>query len=274
MQKISAVLITLNAAQRLDATLQALSWCDEIVVVDSGSSDNTLAICAHYQCRVVHRPFDRYGNQKKFAVDQAQHDWVLSVDSDEIVTDQLRQEIQAILQQNESKHAGYYVSIPLIFLGTRLNSEASKRFLRFFNKRFGNFDDAPVHEKVRLTGSIGKLRGEMLHHSYRDLHEFFVKFNKYTSLAAQSMHEGGRKISFAHVVLKCPVTFFKVYFIKGCFRNGVPGFLWAFLSSFYPVVKYAKLWELNLSKAPAATPQPSITQPMVSRPLQVIEKSS
>jgi glycosyltransferase involved in cell wall biosynthesis len=245
MQKISAVLITLNAGERLDATLRALSWCDEIVVVDSGSSDDTLAICEQHACRIIHRPFDRYGKQKKFAVESARHDWVLSVDSDEIVTDQLKQEIQAVLRQDSIPHAGFHVSVPLIFLGTRLNSEASKKFLRFFNKRKGNFDEAPVHEKVRLTGSIGKLSGEMLHHSYRDLQEYFVKFNKYTSLAAQNMHERNRQISFAHVVLKCPVTFFKVYFIKGCFKNGVPGFLWAFLSSFYPVVKYAKLWELQ-----------------------------
>jgi len=245
MQKISAVLITLNAGERLEATLRALAWCQEIVVVDSGSTDQTLDICEQHHCRVVHRPFDQYGKQKQFAVELAQHNWILSVDSDEIVTDRLREEIQAVLRQPSMPHAGYHVSIPLIFLGTRLQSEASKKFLRLFDKRHGNFDDAPVHEKVRLHGSIGHLKGEMVHHSYRNLEEFFVKFNKYTSLAANNLYTKNRKVGFAHVILKCPFTFLKVYLLKGCIRNGIPGFLWAFLSSVYPVVKYAKLWELQ-----------------------------
>lgn len=249
MQKISAVLITLDAEERLDETLRALAWCDEIVVVDSGSTDRTLQICADHSCRIIHRDFDCYGKQKQFAVELAQHSWVLSVDADEIVSAQLRQEIQAVLRQLSIPHVGYYVSIPLIFLGTRLRSEASKKFLRFFNKNHGNYDDALVHEKVRLSGSIGSLKGEMLHYSYRDLSCFFRKFNRYTSLAAENLHRKKKSTSFAHVVLKCPATFIKIYFLKGCFRNGIPGFLWAFLSSVYPVVKYAKLWELQ-RKAP------------------------
>lgn len=249
MQKISAVLITLNAEERLDETLRALAWCDEIVVVDSGSTDRTLDICQHHPCRIVHRDFDCYGLQKQFAVDLARHQWVLSVDADEIVSDTLRKEIQAVLRLPSIPHVGYKVSIPLIFLGTRLHSEASKRFLRFFNKRYGTFDDASVHEKVRLTGSVGVLNGEMLHYSYKDLDTFFLKFNRYTSLAAESLHSKNKSTSFAHVILKCPVSFLKVYFLKGCFKNGIPGFLWAFLSSIYPVVKYAKLWELNHSNA-------------------------
>ncbi|MFC6998240.1 glycosyltransferase family 2 protein [Rufibacter roseus] len=245
MQKVSAVLITLNAGDRLEATLNALTWCNEIVVVDSGSTDNTIEICERFNCRIYHRDFDRYGNQKRFAVELAKNDWVLSVDSDEVVSEKLKNEIQHVLQQKKVSHAGYYVSIPLIFFGTRINSEASKKFLRFFNKQFGNFDDALVHEKVHLHGTIGKLKGEMVHYSYRDMEMFFTKFNKYTTLAAENLRLKKASVGFAHVILKCPATFFKVYFLKGCFLNGIPGFLWAFLSSIYPVIKYAKLWELN-----------------------------
>lgn len=265
MQKVSAVLITLNAGDRLEATLNALTWCNEIVVVDSGSTDETLEICERYHCQIVHRDFDRYGNQKRFAVELAQHDWVLSVDSDEVVSERLKNEIQAVLRQPEVVHAGYYVSIPLIFLGTRIKSEASKKFLRFFNKRYGNFDDALVHEKVRLTGSLGSLKGEMLHYSYQDLTCYFRKFNRYTSLAAESLYQKRKSTSFAHIILKCPATFIKVYLLKGCILNGIPGFLWAFLSSVYPVVKYAKLWELNRQ-------QPQVLLNPIQKQLLVEEK--
>jgi glycosyltransferase involved in cell wall biosynthesis len=245
MQKISAVLITLNAGEILRTTLQALSWCDELVVVDSGSTDQTLQICQEHGCRVEYRKFTGYGEQKRFAVELASHDWILSVDADEVVTEQLRSEIQAVLSQPAPTHAGYYVRIPLMFLGARIKSEASKKFLRLFNKQYGNYDTAAVHEKVRLNGTLGDLKGEMLHYSYKDIQDYFRKMNQYSTAAAVSLQEKKKEMPFALMVLKCPIAFFKTYLIKGCIWNGVPGFIYSFFSGFYPMMKYAKLWEAN-----------------------------
>ena len=250
---ISAVMITFNSARILPAVLGALTWCDEIVVVDSGSTDQTLAIAQQFGCRVLHRDFNGFGLQKGFAVEQARNHWVLVVDADELVTDELRSEIQLRLAEVEAgtlNFRGFEVPISLVFLGRlmRYGGEYKMPHLRLFDKRFGNYNSARVHEDVVLHGSVGKLTHHMLHDSYGSLHEYFEKFNRYTTAGAHDLQSRGRHGSIAQIVFRLPITFLKEYLLKQNFLNGYPGFIWSLFSAMYPVVKYAKLRELESSR--------------------------
>ncbi|MFC5410037.1 glycosyltransferase family 2 protein [Larkinella bovis] len=247
---VSAVMITFNSARILPAVLKALSWCDEIVVVDSGSTDQTLTIAQQAGCRILHRDFDGFGLQKGFAVTQARNPWVLVVDADEIVTDELRLEIQTRLAEVETgkrKVRGFEVPVSLVFLGRlmRYGGEYKMPHLRLFDKRFGNYNTARVHEDVVLEGSVGRLAHHMLHDSYGSLHEYFEKFNRYTTAGARDLLGQGKRGSVAQIVFRLPITFLKEYLIKQNFLNGYPGFIWSLFSAMYPVVKYAKLRELG-----------------------------
>jgi glycosyltransferase involved in cell wall biosynthesis len=249
--RLSAVIITYNEAANIIRTLDSLSWCEEIVVVDSGSTDDTVTLCEGRGCRVLYHPFSGFGRQKQFAVAQASHDWILSVDADEVITDELRKEIMAIFASGEIGCLGYYLPRTLVFMGRVFchGNENRRGFLRLFDRRVGGFNDAPVHEGVEISqGDIGHLQGMILHFSYRDLEQYFVKFNRYTSLAASHLHTQGKQASRALIVSRFPITFVQTYFLKANFRNGFPGFVWSFLCGIYPVVKYLKLYELGQHK--------------------------
>jgi glycosyltransferase involved in cell wall biosynthesis len=237
----------------LGRVLGALAWCDEIVVVDSGSSDGTIEIATGAGARVLHHEFAGYGPQKAWAVSQATHDWVLVVDADEIVTPELQREIEERLARDAGGYAGYEVPISLIFLGRLLRhgGEYKMRHLRLYDRRRGNYNQNRVHERVELDGPVGTLTEQMLHDSYGSLDAYFDKFNHYTTAGARDLQARGRTASVATVVLRFPMSFVRQYFIRGHVLNGYPGFVWALFSAMYPVVKYAKLRELTRSASHA-----------------------
>ena len=245
---VSAVLITRNAERLLGRVLAALRWCDEILVVDSGSTDATIAIATDHGARVLSHPFEGYGPQKAWAVTQATHEWVLVVDADEIVTPELRQEIDSSLESMTADYyAGYEVPISLVFLGRlmRHGGEYKMPHVRLFDRRCGNYNQNRVHERVELTGPVGSLRNHMLHDSYGSIASYFDKLNDYTTAGATDLHARGRTAGVAMIVLRFPFTFIRQYFLRGHVLNGYPGFLWSMFSAMYPVVKYAKLRELQ-----------------------------
>ncbi|MGB5892550.1 MAG: glycosyltransferase family 2 protein [Ignavibacteriaceae bacterium] len=245
--KISCVIITFNEEENIRKALNSVKWCDDIVVVDSGSKDKTIEICEEYNCRIYEKEFNGYGEQKRFAVSLASNDWILSIDADEVVSDELCDEIKKIFNDDEIKFNGFFLSRSLIFLGKyfKYGRESREYFLRLFNKNYGNFSSNKVHEKVKLKGDTQKLNGTLHHYSYTNIEQYFNKFNSYTTKAAQVLFDEGNKgRSVAAIVLGFPVYFFKNYFIYRNFLNGTQGFLWALFSSLYPVIKYFKLWAL------------------------------
>lgn len=255
---ISAVMITLNSERLLPTVLDALSWCDEVVVVDSGSTDRTLTIARQWGARVLHRDFDGFGTQKGYAVAQAKNDWVLVVDADEVVTPELRNEINQRVG-HEPGVIGYEVPISLIFLGRLMKhgGEFKMPHLRLFNRTFGTYNTNRVHEDVALKGGkVLTLKNHMLHDSYGSLHEYFEKMNRYTTAGARELNGRGRRASLGQVIMRLPFTFFKEYVLKRNALNGYPGFVWSLFSAMYPVVKYAKLHELQ-QKRPLPEERPA-----------------
>ena len=242
--KISVVLITFNSEKTLQKVLEAVSWADEIVLVDSGSTDKTLEIAQQFKAKIVHRVFDGYGSQKNFATSQASHDWILSLDDDEVLTPELQQEIQ-LLNLQTTDFQGFKIPRSLIFLGKllRFSGEYKRLTLRLFNRKYGNWNAEYVHESVEVQGKIGVLKNQILHDSYRDLTDYFNKFNKYTSLGAKTLAERNQSASTFKIISRFPTTFLKIYLLKGSCLDGYAGFMWALLTAMTPVVKYAKLRE-------------------------------
>lgn len=233
MQLLSAVIITCNEEHNLHRSLPKLTWCDEIIVVDSGSTDNTINICRKYGCKIFHRPFDGYGSQKQYAVSLAKNKWILCLDADEVLSDALVSEIQEVMKAPAAE--GYLIPMSFVFMGKKFKhgKEAWRYFLRLFNKEAGTFNNRIVHEKIILKGTQLKLKNNILHYSYRNISQYFNKFNKYSSYGAEIAWQEGKRRSLLAIVLAVPLNFFKYYIIELNFLNGVSGFYRSTFNAFY-----------------------------------------
>lgn len=244
---ISCVIITLNEEDNIRRTLEAVSWCDEIIVVDSGSEDKTIDICKEFNCKIFNKDFKGYGGQKSYAISLAKNNWILNIDADEVVSENLKNEIESIFSKDDINYNGFYLPRSLVFLGRRFKygRESKEYHLRLFNRKFGNFNSNKVHEKVVLNGTTVKFKGILYHYSYSSIDQYFKKFNLYTTNSAQALFEAGnRGRNVISIIFSFPIYFIKNYFIYRNFLNGMRGFLWALFSSLYPVIKYFKLWTL------------------------------
>lgn len=248
LPKVSAVLITYNEEKNIVRTLSKLSWCDEIVIVDSGSTDKTVAICQDFGCTIYTKAFNGYGEQKRFAISKASNDWILCLDADEVLSDQLVEEIKEKLSNAEG-YEGFAMPMNLIFLDKefRYGKESGRHFLRLFNKNKGTFTEDKVHESIKLEGAVLKLRNYIYHYSYTSLNQCLEKCNRYSSLSAEMAYSKGKNKSILAILFGLPFNFFKYYLLERNFLNGIEGFYWSVFSSYYHFAKYVKLKELHRS---------------------------
>ena len=243
---VSAVIITHNESRNLRRTLSRLYWCDEILSLDSHSTDDTIAICQEFGCKVFFRAFDGYGTQKRFAVALAKHDWVLCIDADEVLSDELIKEITREMKEGP-KFDGYRLPMNLVFLGRefRYGKESQRYFLRLFNRKAGGFNADTLHEKIELKGRIGKMDNRILHYSYRTLQQWLEKCNRYTTMGAEGAAKKGKKKSFLSILVCLPFHFTRYFFIERNILNGPQGFYWSVLCTMSHFVKYIKIRELQ-----------------------------
>jgi len=242
---LSAVLITRNAANVLDTCLESLAFVDEIVVVDSASSDGTIEIAARRGARVVQKEWLGFGRQKQFAVEQAAHDWVLCLDADERVSPELAASIAAAVVTPVSPV--YRMARRNRFLGRWLShGEGYPDWSpRLFNRLNARWSDDLVHEKVLYSVTPGTLKGDLMHDSADDLAAYLDRQNRYTTLAARQAFELGRSVGLLHLLLSPVVRFFKFYVFRLGFLDGLPGLLHISIGCMNSYVKYAKLIELR-----------------------------
>jgi glycosyltransferase involved in cell wall biosynthesis len=240
---LSAVLITRNCVGSLAPTLAALAFCDEIVVVDSDSDDGTRELALTHGARVMTHEWMGFGPQKRFAVSQASHDWVLCIDSDEVVSDELRAAIERELEA--PTHAAYAFPRCNRFLGRYLRHGEGypDLSLRLFDRRQANWSDDVVHERVVASGEVGRLSGDLLHHSEESLERYLDKQNRYTSLSVQRMVREGGRVSVGKLVLSPLVRFVKFYLVRRGFLDGIPGLIHIMIGCLTSFLKYAKLIE-------------------------------
>lgn len=247
-KKISVTVIALNEETEIGACLESVSWADEIVVVDSGSVDQTVAVARKYTDRVIHQDWLGFSAQKNYAVRCAAHDWIFSLDADERVPLPLQKEIAEILQSG-SPLEGYYVPRKNYFLGRwiRYAGWYPDYTIRLFNRKSTTFSEREVHETARVDGTVGFLKTPLEHYTYRSLRAFHERMGRYAYLSARQMKKEERRFK-AHSLLTHSVwTFFKMYFLQQGFREGIYGLMLSGLYSYYTFLKYAVFWELERS---------------------------
>jgi (heptosyl)LPS beta-1,4-glucosyltransferase len=244
---VTATIITKNEADAIADALKSLSWADEIVVVDAESTDDTVAIARQFTDRVFVRPWKGYVDQKNHAASIATHDWIFSLDADERVPVDLSAEMRALLVA-DPKHAGYRMPRVSFYLGRwiRTTDMYPDYQLRLYDRRKGRWDGLHVHESVKVDdNSIGYLKSELQHYPYRDLSEHLIRMDRYTTLAARQMFEKGKRATRVELLIHPPVAFLRNYVLKGGFRDGKAGLIVSMVNSYYVMLKFAKLWELQ-----------------------------
>jgi glycosyltransferase involved in cell wall biosynthesis len=246
MVPLSAVLIAFNEEKSLEAALRSVSFCDEIVLVDSGSSDRTCAIAEAAGARViVNAPWPGFVAQRDFAVRAARHDWVLALDADERVGDALRDEVQE-LRRSGFQAAGYRMPRVAFYLGCSIRGTDwyPDWQVRLFDRTRAAWQGNLVHESVGVRGPVGRLRGELEHHPYSDISDHLRKIDSYTTLWARQAHGAGRRSNVVDAVAGASWAFFRNYVLK---RGFLLGLLVSVLNTHYTFVKLAKLRELARS---------------------------
>ena len=256
MPELSVVLITLNEAANIDDALSSVAWADEIVVVDSGSTDGTVERARRHTDRVSHRGWTGYGAQKDHATSIASHDWVLSLDADERVSPALANEIRALLAHDPSRR-GYRIPRSTHYLDTWIKTTDwyPDYQLRLYDRRAAEWSSDRVHESVRVDGEVGTLTGDIRHFPYRGLADHVATIDRYTTLAAGQMHDAGRRAGPAHLLAHPAAAFIRNYLLHGGVRQGVPGLIVSLMNSVYVFLKYAKLLELGRRESDGGSPR-------------------
>ncbi len=250
--KISGTIVAFNEEANIARAIGSMAGCvDEIVVVDSGSSDRTREIAAGLGARVVEEPWRGYAAQKNFAASCAAYNWILSIDADEELTPELAREIAALKNQpspgDRNSVDGWTVPRLARYLGRWIRHSGwyPDRKLRLYHRDRGTWRGDYVHESVRVPGAVGELKGDLLHFTCDSLAQHLRTLDRYTTLAAQALVASGKAAPLRRLVIDPPWTFVKSYFVQRGFLDGTPGFIIAAMASFYTFLKYAKARELR-----------------------------
>ncbi len=243
---LSVIIITKNEEAHIAECIQSVQFADEIIVLDSGSTDQTCALAQQLGARVHHTTdWPGFGPQKNRALDLATHEWVLSIDADERVPLALAEEIQRVLAQPQAE--AYTMARLSCFAGRWIRHSGwwPDRLVRLFKRQTGRFKEVRVHESVVVQGSIARLDGHLLHYPYDSLDTLINKTNQYSTAAALTLHEKGKRIGMLGIIGKACWTFIRIYLIRRGFLDGKAGFILAGVAASGSFFRYSKLWLLN-----------------------------
>tara|TARA_R110002012_G_scaffold70852_3_gene182223 strand:+ start:909 stop:1673 length:765 start_codon:yes stop_codon:yes gene_type:complete len=242
---ISVFFVTLNESAYIADAIKSVSSCDEIIVVDCGSTDGTQEIATKLGANVVHHPWQGYAKQKQFALELCQHEWVLNLDGDEVMTEDALKELESVI--NNPRYASFRLKridmfidkFPKESVKKKNNLRAYKKSLAFFNKQ------KKVHESATVKGQEYYSKSHFYHFGYNNIDTLLNKINTYSSLRAQEKFESGKAYSLAKLLFAFPVFFFKDYILGRLFLFGVRGFIKAMIGASYAFAKEAKLYEMH-----------------------------
>ncbi len=246
MAKLSVIIITKNEAENIRACLESVKWADEIIVVDSGSSDATVEICRELGAQVHEHDWPGFGMQKNRALSYATNEWVFSLDADELVTAELRSEIEAALIDPHG-HAAFRMPRLSSFCGRYMRHSGwhPDYVTRLFLRDAARFSDDLVHESLIVDGPVGKLRQSLLHETFQDLEELLEKINQYSTAGARMLSEKNKKASLKKAIGHALWAFFRTYILRAGFLDGREGFMLAVSTAESSYYRYAKLMLLN-----------------------------
>ena len=246
---ISAFIVCCNEERQIRRCLESVSWCDEIIIVDSGSSDQTLPICREFTTKITHKNWQGYVKQKRFALEQCSCDWVLNVDADEEVSTELKDEILEILAKDKKPGAnpinGFFLNRVVFFLDRwwRKGGWHPEYRLRLCRRSATTWGGEDPHEKASVTGATARCRSELHHYSFTDLSDYVRRMNTLSSNATQTLLNRGKRPSITAIILRPWARFFKFYISRKGYREGTAGFVVAVVEGMSVFLKYAKVWE-------------------------------
>jgi glycosyltransferase involved in cell wall biosynthesis len=247
--RISACIIAKDEADRIGPCLESVAFCDEVLVLDSGSTDGTQDLCRNAGARVVETDWPGWVKQKNRAVEAATHDWILSLDADERVDAELRTAIEALRDTlDAAAPAAYEVTRKTFYLGRwiRHGGWYPEWRIRLFDRRHATWGGVDPHDRVEVEGSVARIReGNLEHYTYRSIDDHIAQMNRFTHVGAVELDKRGKRASFADVVLRPPWRFLHKYVLRLGFLDGRPGFVVAVLHAYAGFLKYAKLWDLQ-----------------------------
>ena len=245
--KVSAVVIAYNDEPNMHSCLASLDWVDELIVVDSYSTDATAQISRQYTDKVFQYEFQGFGRLRNDAISHATHEWVFSLDTDERSTDVIRDEIRQRLNDGPDADA-YFVPRQNYFLGRRIKHcgwYPDYRQPQFFHKGRMHYKEDLVHESFELNGKVGYFQAHVDQYPFRDIDQYLMKMDRYSSLRAKVIQKDGRRFRVHQLVSRPLYTFLKMYVLRLGILDGMPGLILSGLYTYYTFVKYAKLWELG-----------------------------
>lgn len=260
MKKLSVTLITFNEAEKIGRALSSVAeLADEIIVVDSFSTDDTQWICRDFTSQFLQTRWRGYRDQKQFALEQAGHEWVLSLDADEALSPELLEEIQRWKAETDDGVDGYYLPRLNYFMGRwiRHTTWYPDWQLRLFRRARGRWQGGRVHESVRVEGRTTRFRYPIQHYSYRDVSEYLMQLENFSSLAAADYFDSGRRCGPFELMVQPVAEFLKNYLLRRGFQDGIPGLAVSVLASTSVFFKFLKLWELQRAPRQSDAGDPS-----------------
>ncbi|MBP7280636.1 MAG: glycosyltransferase family 2 protein [Leptospiraceae bacterium] len=249
---ISVCIITLNEEDNIGRCLSSLDFADEIIIVDSGSTDNTLLIAENFpRISFYFRQFDNYINQKNYCKSLARNEWILALDADEEISDQLKQEILSLTNESLKEFSGFFIPRLSFYMGKwiRHGGWYPNYQMRFFRKHKGEFSGFLVHETVFIEGKTSHFKNPLSHYSYRNISDHLKFIDRYSELCAVEKFKKGKKSGVILAIIEAIWKFISMYFVRFGFLDGKVGLIIAILGSYYNFLKYIKLYEMNRKKS-------------------------
>lgn len=243
--KISIIIPTFNEEENIEAAILSVSWADEIIVIDSFSTDRTELLAKKYTIKFIQNEFNGYGSQKNLAISKATHDWIFILDADERVSPALADEIKKVLRSDTDK-AAYRVYRSNYFMGKKINYSGWQNdyVIRLIKKGMNYYNDKEVHEEIVSKGEIGQLKNKLDHYTYKTISHYLEKFDKYTTLSAYERLKKTKEVSFVHLAIKPLFRFNKHYFLRLGILDGKIGFIISCMAAYSVFLRYLKAYRI------------------------------
>lgn len=244
--KITAIIPTYNEEIHIAAAIASVGFADEIIVIDSYSTDKTVEIAKTHDLKLIQRVFDDFSSQKNYAIKKATHEWIYILDADERVTPEVEKEILEAVK-NPKDYVGFYVRRVFYFAGKKIKYSGWQRdkVIRLFSKKFCQYNGSPVHETINAEGKIGFFKYKIDHYGYRTYDHFISKINHYATLKAKQLYQQGKKVNLYHLLVKPSARFFIHYVVRLGFLDGLAGLILSKTQANAVFTRYVKLWLLN-----------------------------
>lgn len=247
MEKITAIIPTGNEIHNIEGVIQSVKFADEILVVDSHSTDGTYEKAKELATKVIRHKYGYPAAQKNWIIPQAKHEWIILIDADERITPELKDEILVILKNPPKDKVAYWIGRNNHFMGERVKYSGwrNDKVIRLFKRDFCKYEDKHVHEEIIANGKVGKLKNKLYHNTYTSFDNYVEKMNRYAWWQAKDYDKNTGKLTPYHFVIKPLWGFFKHYFVQSGFRDGVVGLTIGFMQSYVVFMRYVKLWLLR-----------------------------